>query len=143
MRLLVSVPIVVMLALSPRSTPSAAAGHHGDDPAIARAVDRYVAPWLARGELSGELLMLRGDDVVLDRCWGMADVALGVPVTPATRFAIASVTKPMTTVLAIELIVEGRLALGDPLSKWLPDFPHGDSITVPARRHRPPALRQT
>ncbi len=62
--------------------------------------------------------------------FGLADRELGVPVTSQTRFNIASVTKPMTTVLAIRLIEEGRLSLRDSIARWIPGFPSGDSITV-------------
>ncbi len=101
------------------------------------AIDAYLRPFLDRGHLSGNLLVARGDDVVYERSFGMADYELGVPVTADTRFNIASVTKPMTVIAMIRLVSEEKLALADPLAKWIPDFPRGGEITVEhLARHR-------
>jgi CubicO group peptidase (beta-lactamase class C family) len=57
-------------------------------------------------------------------------VELGVPNAPATRFAIASITKPMQQVLLARLVDQGALTRDDQVSRWLEDFPRGDEITV-------------
>ena len=107
------------------------------DAAAAAAIDAWAKPLLARGQLSGQLLVTRRSRVVVERSWGSANAELGVPVTPATRFNIASVTKPLTTTLAIQLATEGRLRVSDTLARWFPDFPKADSITVSMLlRHR-------
>jgi len=107
------------------------------DAAAAAAIDAWAKPLLARGQLSGQLLVTRRGRVVVERSWGSANAELGVPVTPATRFNIASVTKPLTTTLAIQLAAEGRLRVSDTLARWFPDFPKADSITVSMLlRHR-------
>ena len=104
---------------------------------VARVVDAYAKPLQERGDLSGQLLILRSGTVVVERSFGMADRERGVPVSPETRFNIASVTKPMTVNLAIQLIQEKKLGVQDPISRWFPDFPKGDSITVSLLlRHR-------
>lgn len=104
--------------------PAAGAG------AIGRIVDEAVRPMLARGDLSGQLLVTRGGRVLVERYWGFANRELGAPITNVTRFNIASVTKPMTVVLLIQLLQEKKLALRDSIARWFPDFPTGDSITV-------------
>src|SRR5262245_29679445 len=98
--------------------------------AAARAIDAYVAPMLNRGHLSGQLLVLRGGRVIVERSWGKANAELGVAVTPETRFNIASVTKPMTGVVAVQMIEEGRIGAEDSIARWIPNFPKGDSIRV-------------
>jgi CubicO group peptidase (beta-lactamase class C family) len=104
---------------------------------VERAVDAYVKPLVGRGDLAGQLLILRNGQVLVERGLGLANRELGAPVTSETRFNIASVTKPMTGTVAIQLIQEKKLGLDDPLSKWIPDFPKGDSITVAhLLRHR-------
>jgi hypothetical protein len=60
----------------------------------------------------------------------MANAELSAAVTPETRFNIASVTKPMTSTVAIKLIDQKKLGLRDSLVRWLPGFPRGDSIRV-------------
>ena len=61
---------------------------------------------------------------------GLADVAARRPVTPRTLFAIASITKTFTSALVLRLVEHGVLSLDDPLTKWVPDFPHAEGVTV-------------
>lgn len=104
---------------------------------LGRAIDAYARPLVDAGHLSGQLLVTRGGKVVVERDYGWANRELEVSVTPETRFNIASITKPMTIIIATDLIESGALRLGDPIARWLPDFPRGDSITVDhLLRHR-------
>ena len=82
------------------------------------------------GHLSGYLLVARGEETVYERGFGRASYELDVPVGPETRFCVASVNKPMTIVVAIRLIEEGKLGLQDPVEKWIPGLPRGDKMTV-------------
>jgi CubicO group peptidase (beta-lactamase class C family) len=50
------------------------------------------------------------------------DVKTGTPMSPETIFALHSMTKPVTSVAAMMLIDEGKLALTDPVSKYIPSF---------------------
>jgi CubicO group peptidase (beta-lactamase class C family) len=91
-------------------------------------VDRIDA--LATGEadaglLSGVILVARGDRILLQRAYGFASWELRVPVTNATRFGIASITKVMTGTLVDMLVTEGRLDLDAPVSRYLGSFPAG------------------
>src|SRR5438874_7770533 len=47
-----------------------------------------------------------------------------------THFRIASNTKTMTAAVIVLLAQEGKLSLNDPVSKYVPDVPNGDKITV-------------
>ena len=61
---------------------------------------------------------------------GDAVAATHLKVTPATPFAIASVTKTFTSALILRLAEQGRLTLDDPLSRWVPDYPNAARITL-------------
>src|SRR6185369_9526486 len=78
----------------------------------------------------GVVLIGRGDKIVLQKGYGDANVELGVPNRPDRVFRIASLTKPFTEVLLGRLAERGVLSLDDKLSRWLPGFPNGDSITL-------------
>jgi CubicO group peptidase (beta-lactamase class C family) len=64
--------------------------------------------------------------------------------TPTTLFRIASQTKALTSVAAMSLVEEGRLALTDPVTRWIPGFGSAgvaamvDSAGVRVRRVTPP-----
>jgi CubicO group peptidase (beta-lactamase class C family) len=51
-------------------------------------------------------------------------------ITSDTRFEIASVTKTFTASGILILRDRGRLTFDDPVSRYLPDFPNGDHITI-------------
>lgn len=52
------------------------------------------------------------------------------PMDSNFTFRIASNTKTFTATVLLQLVDEGRLALNDKLSKYIPDYPKSDSITV-------------
>ena len=69
---------------------------------------------------------------------GYRDVEARLPMQRDTMFRIASMTKPVTVAAAMTLVDEGRLALTDPVAKWLPelsDLRVHDDIRRLAGRH--------
>lgn len=108
---------------APAATPPSAAE-------LKSRIDAYVQPLLEDGHLSGTLLVARGANVLYERSFGMADYELSVANTPETRFNVASITKPMTAMIAGHLMAEKKVAATDALQKWIPGFPSGDRITI-------------
>jgi D-alanyl-D-alanine carboxypeptidase len=54
-----------------------------------------------------------------------------VSIRPEMVFAVGSITKNFVAALTLKLAEQGILSLNDPISKWLPDYPHIDSeITI-------------
>ncbi|EUA49801.1 beta-lactamase family protein [Mycobacterium xenopi 4042] len=53
---------------------------------------------------------------------GYRDVDAGLPMQRDTIFRVASMTKPVTVAAAMSLVDEGKLALRDPITRWLPEF---------------------
>ena len=71
--------------------------------------------------LSGVVAIDIGDEHVFERCYGHAHRALQVPITRATRFAVASGSKIMTALGILRLIENGDLELTDPVRPILGD----------------------
>ncbi|PJK20465.1 serine hydrolase domain-containing protein [Mycolicibacterium goodii] len=74
---------------------------------------------------------------------GNRDVEARLPMQRDTIFRIASMTKPVTVAAAMALVEEGRFALSEPVTNWLPELSHMRVLrqargpldqTVPARR---------
>lgn len=86
---------------------------------IDAAMQRYVDAGHAAGIVTW---VARAGRVIQQGSYGMADVEAGVPMRPDTLFRLASMTKPVTSVAAMMLVEEGRLALEDPVSRYLPEF---------------------
>lgn len=96
------------------------------------------------GVLAGAVtLVWRGGQVLQVNELGHRDVEARLPMRRDTIFRIASMTKPVTVAAAMTLVDEGRLALTDPVTRWLPeladmrvlDTPGGPlDRTHPARR---------
>jgi CubicO group peptidase (beta-lactamase class C family) len=98
------------------------------------------------GRIPGAVLAIaRKGKLVYFEAFGYRDKVAGAPMTTDTIFNIASMTKPMVTVGALQLYEQGRLLIDDPVSKYLPQFakmqvarmdPAGETIveTVPAAR---------
>jgi CubicO group peptidase (beta-lactamase class C family) len=96
------------------------------------------------GLLSGAVtLVWQAGEVLQVNELGYRDVEAGLPMQRDTMFRIASMTKPVTVAAAMTLVDEGRLALTDPVTKWLPELSelrvladHRGSLedTVPSQR---------
>jgi len=70
---------------------------------------------------------------------GVQDLTSRRPVTAATAFRIASMTKSFTALAILKLRDEGKLSLEDPVSKWIPEFA---SMGLPTRDSAPLRVRQ-
>ena len=93
-------------------------------------MDAYVRRYADGDFFSGVVRVTKGDRVIYEKAFGYADQALHVPNSLQTRFQIASLSKPMTAAAILLLAGERNLSLEDKLSKFVPDFPNGDKITI-------------
>jgi D-alanyl-D-alanine carboxypeptidase len=97
----------------------------------AQRIDAYLRSVCPAQEPGAAVIVVDDGEVVLREGYGLANVELGVPITPDMVFRIGSVTKQFTAVAALLLVQEGKLALDDEITKYLPDYPtHGRKITV-------------
>jgi CubicO group peptidase (beta-lactamase class C family) len=76
------------------------------------------------------VLAAQNGKILFEKGYGLADLAHDVPITPQTTFRIGSVTKQFTASAILKLQAEGKLSVDDKLSKYLPDFPRGNEVTL-------------
>jgi CubicO group peptidase (beta-lactamase class C family) len=75
--------------------------------------------------------VVRGNDTLLLKGYGKADVEWNVPMPADAIFEIGSITKQFTAVALLQLRDEGKLSLDDAITKWLPDFDtRGNKVTL-------------
>jgi D-alanyl-D-alanine carboxypeptidase len=82
-------------------------------------------------ELDAKAVILRvdvGDRTIVNRGLGISQV--GAPATPNMKFRPGAMSIPLLTTLALQLQDDGRLSLDDTLSKWYPDYPNADRVTL-------------
>ncbi len=92
-------------------------------PARLEAITAFFANEVSTGKLPGAVILIQqhGRPLYL-KTFGLQDVTTGTPMSPDTIFAVHSMTKPITSLAAMLLIDDGKLALDDPLSKYIPSF---------------------
>ncbi len=81
------------------------------------------------GGFNGNVLVLKGNNIIYKGCFGYCDYASRDTLTTQTPFQIASSSKPFTSCAILKLAEEGRLSLQDTLGKYFPGFPYR-KITV-------------
>jgi CubicO group peptidase (beta-lactamase class C family) len=102
----------------------------GQNGKITKDIDSYVRAFVDKGHFSGVVLAKKDGKVVYEKAFGFANADFKIPNQLDTRIGIASITKPMTSVILAKLLEERKVANEDKLSKYIPDFPNGDKITV-------------
>src|SRR5271169_668186 len=86
-------------------------------------VGDYLKNEIASGKIPGALVLIQqhGKPVYFEK-FGVRDVATQLPMTDDTIFRLYSMSKPVTSVAAMMLVDDGRLALADPVAKYIPAF---------------------
>lgn len=87
------------------------------------AVDGIFRGWDRADEPGVAVAVVRGDSVLHLGGYGMADLEQGVPITPRTRFDVASVSKHFTSFAIARLVEEGRLSADAGLLELVPEMP--------------------
>lgn len=95
---------------------------------LAKAIDAYLVQHVRNHDLSG-VVIVRHDGREM-RTYGMANRESNVPMASDANFYIASLTKTFTAGAILILVERGKIALDDPLSRYIPDFPRGAEITI-------------
>ena len=97
---------------------------------IAQGIDQLMTEVAKTGEFSGSVILAQNGKTLLNKGYGYANEEFKVANTPKTVFRIASLSKQLTAAAVLKLEETGKLSTKDPLSKFIPDFPRGNEITV-------------
>jgi CubicO group peptidase (beta-lactamase class C family) len=99
-----------------------AAPSSAPDP-YAHPIDAQLHQAVAAKAIAGVVAMATDREGAFYRgAFGVADADTGRPMTPDALFRIASMTKAITSVAALQLVEAGRLRLDDPVEPHLPAF---------------------
>jgi methyl acetate hydrolase len=94
------------------------------------ALSRQISSAVSRGDAPGVVaLVVSRDGALYEGAAGKLDVARDIPMPVNALFAIASMTKPVTSVAIMMLVEQGKLKVDDPVSKYLTGFDNLQVIT--------------
>src|SRR5882672_10612525 len=118
----------VIIAFSPAVSPSSAADF-GPPPNAAFSleklsrIDDFINDQVATGKIPGAIVLIqRHGKTVYLKNFGKRDVDAGIEMTMDAIFPIHSVTKTITSFAAMMLVDRGKIALDDPVAKYIPSF---------------------
>jgi len=97
---------------------------------VEEVVDRVFARIVKDNYPGAAVLAAKDGKVIYRKAFGLASVENRIPATPQTRFRIGSVTKQFTAAAILKLNEQGKISLDDKLSKFIPDFPRGEQVTI-------------
>jgi len=124
------------LSVSPTS------GLEDDDALLSDKVDRLFAEWDKPNSPGAAVVVLKNGKIVHQKGYGMANLEHGVPITPATIFDVASVSKQFTAMAIAILAKQEKISLDDDIRNYLPDIPDfGKTITIRHLLHHTSGLR--
>src|SRR5690606_22678967 len=109
-------------ALTGQSGAAEVSVHESDTQRLTR-IDYVLQRYVDEGQSAGAVApVMRAGEVVYEEAVGWADREANRPMTEDAVFRIASQTKALTSTAVMVLVEEGRVALADPVSRWLPAF---------------------
>ncbi|MHB8054272.1 MAG: serine hydrolase [Candidatus Aminicenantales bacterium] len=101
------------------------------DAALISKIDVFLSGIYKPGEPGAAVLVKKNGRILLRQGYGLADLELGVPIEPDMIFRLGSITKQFTAAGILKLSEQGKLAVSDEITKFLPDFPTGGKkITI-------------
>src|SRR3954466_11912508 len=98
------------------------AGAHFNQDKLAR-VTEFFKNEVATGKIAGaNVLVQQHGKQVFHETFGVQDVVSKTPITDHTIFRLSSLTKVITSVVAMQLLQDGKFKLDDPVAKYIPSF---------------------
>ena len=119
--------LVALVALALTGTVGRASAQDKD---MADRLDAALNKAMAASGTPGAIVGVWKGDFAWTRAKGLADVAAGIPMKTSYVWRIGSVTKTFTATAVLRLCDKGKLSLDDRLSRFRPDFPKADKITI-------------
>jgi len=110
--------------------------------ALTDKVDRIFAGWNTTSSPGCALAVVKDGRIVYEHGYGMANLELGIAITPQSVFDIGSVSKQITAMAILLLAQEGKISLDADIRKYLPEIPdYGSQITIRHMLHHTSGLR--
>ena len=95
-------------------------------------IEQLFDAYYKTGRFQGSVLVADGGGMIFKKGFGFANIELGVPNAPDTKFRLGSITKQFTAMLILQFVEKGKLRLEGTISDYVPEYPRetGERITV-------------
>ena len=93
-------------------------------------LDTLISAYAKLYKFNGAALVAKGGNILLNKGYGYRNANDKVLNNEETIFQLGSITKQFTSAVILKLQEEKKLSVSDKLSKYFPDYPKGDSITI-------------
>ena len=93
-------------------------------------IDSLLLSYAKINRFNGTVLVYKKGKVILEKGYGYQDIKNKIPNTANTIFQVGSITKQFTATVVLKLAEENKLTLQDKLTKYFPDYPRGNEITI-------------
>lgn len=115
--------MIAAVLVSAFAFTSAATAQTKDEAAVKARLEQIASSYTPNSAFMGTVLVVEGDQVLLDKGYGMASLEWQVPNAPDAKFRLGSLTKQFTATLVLLLQQDGKLNVNDPVSKYVTDAP--------------------
>lgn len=85
-------------------------------------IDSICSELFPADEPGAALLVLQGDEIIIDKGYGIADLESGSAIDGNTSFCVASISKQFTAVAILQLAEQGKLSLEDNIKNYFPEY---------------------
>ena len=110
--------------------------------AKAKKVDELFATWDKQDSPGCAVAVMKNNKLIYKQGYGYANLEYDIPITPATIFHVASVSKQFTAMAILLLADEGKISLDDDVRKHVSEVPaFGETITIRHLIHHTSGLR--
>jgi CubicO group peptidase (beta-lactamase class C family) len=131
--------VMLLVPLAPTTSYSG----NIDYASFAGKVDSLLTPYVVPDEPGAAVVVTQHGEVIYRRCFGLASLEHGVPITPETVFDLASCAKQFTALSILILEREGHVNLDDDIHKYFPELSDWDAkVTIRHLLHQTSGLQE-
>ncbi|GAB4048215.1 serine hydrolase [Spirosoma litoris] len=93
-------------------------------------LDEYLTTAANLHRFNGTVLVAQKGSILLQKGYGWRNEPAKIPNDTTSIYQLGSITKTFTGAAILQLQEEKKLSIKDKLSRYLPDYPNGDQITI-------------
>lgn len=91
--------------------------------------EKELNKFLEKQNFSGAIMVKKGEKILYEQVMGYSDFDNSVKNEIDTKFLVGSVSKPLTTIAFLNLLIEKNISLDDTIDNYI-TFPHGSEVTI-------------